>query len=111
MLVTVLLDAGAAMVLTALLAILAAAVNGAGLELAAYVMLGGIAGIVGVRRGDRLAVFVQAGIGVFIVQALLVLVFALLRRAGHPAGTLELAGRVRGRRRAGRRSRPSAASP
>ena len=61
MLVTVLLDAGVAMVMTALIAILAAAVNGAGLELAAYVMLGGMAGIVGVRRGDRLAVFVQAG--------------------------------------------------
>jgi cyclic-di-AMP phosphodiesterase PgpH len=77
MLVTVLLDAGAAMVLTALIAILAAAVNGAGLELAAYVMLGGIAGIVGVRRGDRLAVFIQAGVGVFIVQAVVVLVFTL----------------------------------
>jgi putative nucleotidyltransferase with HDIG domain len=78
MLVTVLLDAGAAMVLTALIAILAAAVNGAGLELAAYVMFGGIAGIVGIRRGDRLVVFVQAGIGVFAVQALVVGTFALL---------------------------------
>jgi putative nucleotidyltransferase with HDIG domain len=78
MLVTVLLDAGVAMVLTALLAILAAAVNGAGLELAAYVMLGGIAGIVGVRRGDRLAVFIQAGVGVFVIQALVVGTFALL---------------------------------
>ncbi|MHB8891645.1 MAG: HD family phosphohydrolase, partial [Candidatus Limnocylindrales bacterium] len=78
MLVTVLLDAGAAMVLTALIAVLAAAVNGAGLELAAYVMLGGIAGIVGVRRGDRLIVFVQAGFAVFIVNALVVATFALL---------------------------------
>ena len=78
MLVTVLLDAGVAMVLTALIAILAAAVNGGGLELAAYVMLGGIAGIVGIRRGDRLVVFVQAGIGVFVVQALVVGTFALL---------------------------------
>ncbi len=78
MLVTVLLDAGVAMMLTALIAILAAAVNGAGLELAAYVMLGGIAGIVGIRRGDRLVVFVQAGIGVFLVQATVVGTFALL---------------------------------
>jgi len=78
MLVTVLLDAGAAMVLTALIAVLAAAVNGAGLELAAYVMLGGIAGIVAVRRGDRLIVFVQAGFAVFIVSALVVMTFALL---------------------------------
>ena len=78
MLVTVLLDAGAAMVLTALIALLAAAVNGAGLELAAYVMLGGIAGIVTVRRGDRLIVFVQAGVAVFVVSALVVVTFALL---------------------------------
>ena len=78
MLVTVLLDAGAAMVLTALIALLAAAVNAAGVELAAYVLLGGIAGIVGVRRGDRLAVFVQAGVGVFVVQAMTVVTFALL---------------------------------
>jgi len=84
MLVTVLLDAGVALVLTALIAILAAAVNtvaagsALGLELAAYTMLGGLAGIVGVRRGDRLAVFVQAGIGVLGVQALTVAMFALL---------------------------------
>ncbi len=91
MLVTVLLDAGAAMVLTALIAILAAAVNGAGLELAAYVMLGGIAGIVGVRRGDRLVVFVQAGIGVFVVQAMVVGTFALLGDQDI-RGVLELVG-------------------
>jgi cyclic-di-AMP phosphodiesterase PgpH len=91
MLVTVLLDAGVAMVLTALIAILAAAVNGAGLELAAYVMLGGIAGIVGVRRGDRLVVFVQAGIGVFVTQVVVVGVFALLGDQD-VRGILELAG-------------------
>ena len=78
MLVTVLLDAGAAVILTALIAIVAAAVNGGGLELAAYVMLGGIAGIVGVRRGERLSVFLQAGVGVFAVQSLVVITFALL---------------------------------
>src|SRR3954447_4799952 len=78
MLVAVLLDAGVAMVMTALLAILAAAVNGAGLEMVSYVLLGGMAGIVGVRRGDRLWVFVQAGIGVFVVQAAVVAMFALL---------------------------------
>src|SRR3954447_2572886 len=78
MLVAVLLDAGVAMVMTALLAILAAAVNGAGLEMVSYVLLGGMAGIVGVRRGDRLWVFVQAGIGVFVVQGMVVVMFALL---------------------------------
>ena len=95
MLVTVLLDAGIAMVLTALIAVIAAAVNGAGFELAAYVLLGGIAGIVAVRRGDRLAVFVQAGFAVFIVNALVVLD---VRAAGGPGrpGRARAARRLRG---------------
>jgi hypothetical protein len=90
MLVAVLLDAGVAMVVTALLAVLAAAVNGAGLEMAAYVLLGGMAGIVGVRRGDRLWVFVQAGIGVFVVQGVTVVIFALL--GDQAAGSQDLQG-------------------
>ena len=97
MLVTVLLDGGPALVLTALLAILAAAVNGGGygggLELAAYTMLGGIAGIVAVRRGDRLSVFVRAGASVFVVQAMVIVIFALLGRQDM-RGVLELIGAV-----------------
>ena len=87
MIVAVLLDAGAAMVMTALIALLAAAVTSAaattglgtsaGVELAAYVLLGGIAGIVAVRRGDRLGVFVQAGFAVFVVNALVIATFGL----------------------------------
>jgi putative nucleotidyltransferase with HDIG domain len=87
MIVAVLLDAGAAMVMTALIALLAAAVTSAvattaagtsaGVELAAYVLLGGIAGIVAVRRGDRLTVFVQAGFAVFVVNMLVVATFGL----------------------------------
>jgi cyclic-di-AMP phosphodiesterase PgpH len=90
MLVAVLLDAGVAMVMTALLAVLAAAVNGAGLEMAAYVLLGGMAGIVGVRRGDRLWVFIQAGIGVFVVQGVTVVMFALL--GDQAAGSQDIQG-------------------
>ncbi|MEI7742454.1 MAG: HDIG domain-containing metalloprotein [Chloroflexota bacterium] len=78
MLVTVLLDGGAALVLTALVAVLAGTINGGGLELAAYTLLGGLTGIVSVRRGDRLAAFVQAGVVIFLVQALVVVVFALV---------------------------------
>lgn len=97
MLVTVLLDGGAALVLTSLLAILAAAVNGGGygggLELAAYVLLGGIGGIVAVRRGDRLSVFVRAGVSIFAVQAVVIIAFALL--AGQDVrGVIELIGAV-----------------
>ncbi len=91
MVVAVLLDAGAAVVITALLALLAAAVNGAGLELAAYVLMGGLAGIVAVRRGDRLVIFVQAGIAVFVVNALVIATFALLGDQDI-RGVLELVG-------------------
>ncbi len=95
MLVTVLLDGGAALVLTSLLAILAAAVNGGGygggLELAAYILLGGIAGMVAVRRGDRLSVFVRAGAAVFVVQSVVIVTFALLGRQD-VRGVLELIG-------------------
>jgi hypothetical protein len=91
MLVTVLLDAGVAMVMTALIAVLAAAVNGTVIELGAYVLFGGIAGIVAVRRGDRLSVFVQAGFAVFVVNALVVIAFALIGNRD-PRGVVELLG-------------------
>ena len=91
MLVAVLLDGGVALVMVALIAVLAAAVNGTGLELAAYVLLGGLAGIVAVRRGDRLAVFIQAGIAVFAVNVVVVGTFALLGEQDI-RGTLELWG-------------------
>jgi len=78
MLVAILLDAGAATVLMAVVAVIAGAVNGGSLELTAYVFLGGFGGIVAVRRGDRLQTFLQAGIAVFIVQALVVSAFSLL---------------------------------
>jgi putative nucleotidyltransferase with HDIG domain len=78
MLLAILLDAGAATVLMAVLAILGGAVNGSSLELASFVFLGGLAGIVGVRRGDRLHVFVQAGFAVALVNIAVVSTFVLL---------------------------------
>ncbi len=78
MVVAILLDAGAAMVLMAVLALIAGAVGGDSIDIAAYVFLGGFAGIVAVRRGDRLQTFLQAGLAVFVVQALVVSAFALL---------------------------------
>ena len=110
MLVTVLLDAGVAMIMTALIAVLAAAVNGTGLELGVYVLFGGIAGIVTVRRGERLAVFLQAGVAVFVVNVLVVITFALLGNQD-ALGLVQLLRRPRPRRPAARRSRPWAASP
>jgi cyclic-di-AMP phosphodiesterase PgpH len=78
MLVAILLDAGAATVLLAVVAVIAGMVNNESLELMAYVFLGGMAGIVAVRRGDRLQAFLQAGIAIFIVNALVILTFSML---------------------------------
>src|SRR5207249_3716656 len=65
-------------------------VNGT-LEMAAYVLLGGLAGIVAVRRGDRLNAFVQAGLAIAVVNALVISVFSLLG-ARDLTGTLQLYG-------------------
>ena len=63
--------------------------NGASLEFATYIFLGGMAGIVGVRKGDRLQVFFQAAVAVFVVSGLVVTVFSLLG-ARDLRGILEL---------------------
>ena len=88
-LLAILLDASVATVVIAVIAIIAGALNGASLEFAAYTFLGGMAGIIAVRRGDRLQVFVQAAIAVFVVNALVVSVFSLLG-ARDIQGVLEL---------------------
>ena len=77
-LLTVLLDATTALVVAGLLAVVAGAVNSSQVELVVYTFLGSLAGIIAIRRGDRLSVFIQAGIAVFIAQALVVTTFSLL---------------------------------
>ena len=77
-LIAVLLDAEVAIVFGALIAVVAGAVNGPSLELSTYVFLGGLAGVLGVRRGDRFQTFLQAGAVAFAVQALVVTAFSLL---------------------------------
>jgi membrane-associated HD superfamily phosphohydrolase len=89
MLLAILLDASVATIVIAVIAIIGGAVNGASLEFATYIFLGGMAGIVAVRKGDRLQLFVQAGIAVFIVNAMVVSVFSLLG-ARDIQGVLEL---------------------
>ncbi len=78
MLLAILLDGSVATFVIAMVAIVGGAVNGGSLEYATYIFLGGMAGIVVVRRGDRLQVFIQAAIAVFVVNALVVSVFSLL---------------------------------
>ena len=77
-LIAILLDASAAVMLTAVIAVIGGAVNGNSLEVTAYIFLGGMAGIVAVRRGDRLNAFVQAAVAIFVVNALVVSTFSLL---------------------------------
>jgi putative nucleotidyltransferase with HDIG domain len=78
MLVAVLLDAEAAILVSAIVAIVAGAVNGPSLELGTYTLLGSLAGILAIRRGDKLQAFLQAGAAAFVVQAGVVTAFSLL---------------------------------
>jgi putative nucleotidyltransferase with HDIG domain len=91
MLLAILLDAGVATTVMIVLAMIAGAVNGNSLELTAYALFGGLAGIVAIRRGDRLQVFVQAGLAVAISNVLVVSTFALLGLHDF-RGLLELVG-------------------
>ena len=77
-LLAVLLDAEVAVVVTAILAVVAGAVNRPSIEIPTYVFLGGLAGVLAIRRGDRLQTFLQAGAVVFVVQALVVSAFSLI---------------------------------
>jgi len=88
-LLAILLDASTATIVIAIVAVIGGAVNGASLEFTSYIFLGGMAGIIAVRRGDRLQVFMQAALAVFVVNALVVSVFSLLG-ARDLRGVLEL---------------------
>ncbi|MGZ9160642.1 MAG: HD family phosphohydrolase [Candidatus Limnocylindrales bacterium] len=78
MLLAILLDASVATVVIAVIAIIGGALNGSTLEFTAYTFLGSLAAIVAIRKGDRLQIFVQAAIAVFVVNAMVVSVFSLL---------------------------------
>ncbi len=88
-LLTVLIGAGPATVFMAAMAIIGGAVNGSSLEIAAYIFLGGLAGIVAIRRGDRIQVFVKSGIAVLVVEAAVVTIFSLLGERD-PVGIVQL---------------------
>jgi hypothetical protein len=77
LLLAVLLDAGVGLVMTALLSVLAGAVSGEP-EVAAYVFLGGLAGLIVIRRGERLVHFAQAAVAIAVVNVLVVSAFTLL---------------------------------
>ncbi len=78
LLVAILLGSGPATVMTAFLAIVAGASNDLSLEVASYVIIGGLAGVIAVRRGDRVQSFVQAGFAIALANIAVVSTFSLL---------------------------------
>jgi hypothetical protein len=78
MLVAILLGAGPATVLSFFLAIIAGASNDLSLELATYVFVGSLTGVLAVRRGDRVTVFLQAGFAIAVANVTVVSIFSLL---------------------------------
>ncbi len=74
----VLLGSGPAMIVQAMVAIIAGAANGSSLEIATYFLVGGVAGIITIHRGDRIGLFIRAGAVIAVVNVLVVTVFSLL---------------------------------
>ncbi|MDQ3938271.1 MAG: hypothetical protein M3253_06270, partial [Chloroflexota bacterium] len=77
LLLSVLLDSSVATIVMAVLAVLAGAIVGS-VEMAAYVLIGGLTGIIVIRRGERLANFAQAAIAMAVVNLAVVTLFTLL---------------------------------
>ncbi len=90
LLLAVLLDSGAAMIVTGIIALIGGAVVGT-VEFSAYVFFGGMAGIIVVRRGERLTHFAQAALAIAAVNLAVVTLFTLLGDRD-AAGLVELAG-------------------
>ena len=77
-LLTLLLDAGFGVVIMALMALLAGLAGGVTLEPAAYVALGGFAGLIVIRKGEQQHYFLEAGFAVAIADIMVVGAFAML---------------------------------
>ncbi|MEP7379577.1 MAG: HDIG domain-containing metalloprotein [Chloroflexota bacterium] len=90
LLLAVLLDAGTALLVTGLLALLGGAITGS-VEFASYILLGGMAGVILVRRGERFGHFFQAAVAIGVVNIGVVALFTLLGTRDF-TGLAELAG-------------------
>ncbi|CAN5815993.1 hypothetical protein BH23CHL8_BH23CHL8_03100 [soil metagenome] len=77
LLLAVLLDSGVALVVMALVSIIAGVVTGS-MEMAAYTFMGSLAGVIVIRRGERFAQFGHAALAIAVVNATVVVAFALL---------------------------------
>ena len=90
LLLAVLLDAGAAVLVTGILALLGGAIIGS-VEFATYTLFGGVAGVIMVRRGEKLGNFIQAAVAIALAQVGVVVLFTLLGDRD-TAGLVELVG-------------------
>jgi putative nucleotidyltransferase with HDIG domain len=77
LLIAILLDAGTAVVVAVVVALLTGIVNGS-LELTAFTFAASLAGATAVRRGDRLSYFLWAALAMAVAGDGLIVVFALL---------------------------------
>jgi putative nucleotidyltransferase with HDIG domain len=77
LLLAVLLDAGVAVLVAALTAVIAGVISGS-MELTVYTFMGALGGIIVVGRGERLAQFGQAAVAIAVVNIAVVIAFALL---------------------------------
>ena len=91
MVLTLLLDSGVGIISIALLAVLAGPVSGSSVEMTAYVFLGGFAGILAIRKGERQAYFVEAGLAVAATGIAVIGVFSMLGQHDM-TGLLQLSG-------------------
>ncbi len=97
MLLSLLLDAGFGVVVTALVALMAGLAGGTTLEPAAYVAMGGFAGLISIRKGEQQHYFVQAAIAVAAADIAVLGSFALLGEGAHDmTGMLQLSAAAAG---------------
>lgn len=88
LLLSVLLDAGVALIVLSIVAVLGGAVTGQA-QFPAYVLLGGVSGVIVLRRGERLGQYVQAGVAMAVANVAVVTAFGALA-ASDLAGLLQL---------------------
>jgi putative nucleotidyltransferase with HDIG domain len=89
MVLTVLLDAGAGLIVLALLAVVAGVAGGGSLELAAYTFLSGLAGLLAIGKGERQQFFLRAAIAVALAGIAVIGVFTMMGQHD-PTGMLQL---------------------
>lgn len=92
MAVTILLDVQIGMVVAALVAVLAGLLGGGSLELMLYALLGSVIGSLIIWRMDHLGTFLNASVGVALMNMAVVVAYRLLSQSHDTVGLLQLLG-------------------